>query len=73
MIKYASGGPTGYIFSAKARGFNALRTETWGKDGKLLTVCRPHVSVTSHGARVASQRLPYPPGWWRNDTNGAMK
>ena len=29
MIKYASGGPTGYLFRAKARGFNALRTETW--------------------------------------------
>ena len=29
MIKYASGGPTGVLFRAKARGFNALRTETW--------------------------------------------
>ncbi len=31
MIEYASGGPTGYLFRAKARGFNALRTETWGE------------------------------------------
>jgi hypothetical protein len=23
----------------------------------------PHVFVTSHGARGASQQLPYPPGW----------
>jgi hypothetical protein len=29
MIEYASGGPTGYFVRAKARGFNALRTETW--------------------------------------------
>ncbi len=64
----ASGGPTGYLFSAKALGFYALRTETWEKDGTLLTVCHPHVSVTIHGARGASQQLPYPPGWWRDHT-----
>ncbi len=29
MIEYASGGPTGHMFRAKARGFNALKTETW--------------------------------------------
>lgn len=54
----ASGGPTGYIFRAKARGFIALRTKTWGECSIHLTVCRPHVSVTSYGARVASQQSP---------------
>ncbi len=28
----ASGGPTEYLFRARARGFYALRTKTWGKD-----------------------------------------
>jgi len=28
----------------------------------------PHASVTSHGARGASQQLPCPPGWWRDNT-----
>jgi len=28
----------------------------------------PHASVTSHGARGASKQLPYPPGWWRDNT-----
>lgn len=55
MIKDASGGPTGYIFRAKARGFNALRKETWEKGQHRLSRCCPHVSVTNHGAQVASQ------------------
>ena len=40
MIEYASGGPTGYLFRAKARGFNALRTETW-KRGQHEFNCMP--------------------------------
>ena len=40
MIEYASGGPTGYLFRAKARGFNALRTETW-KRGQHGFDCVP--------------------------------
>ena len=40
MIEYASGGPTGYVFRAKARGFNALRTETW-KRGQHKLDCMP--------------------------------
>ena len=38
MIEYASGGPTGYLFRAKALGFNALRTETW-KRGQHKADC----------------------------------
>ena len=37
MIEYASGGPTGYLFRAKARG---LRTETW-KRGPHTFDCLP--------------------------------
>ena len=40
MIEYASGGPTGYLFRAKARGFNALETETW-KRGQHKFDCMP--------------------------------
>ena len=58
MNKYASGGPTGYIFRAKARGFNALKTETWEKGRHTFDRMPPHVSVTSHGAQVASQHCP---------------
>jgi len=38
MIEYASGGPTGYLFRAKAQGFNALGTETW-KRGQHKSDC----------------------------------
>jgi hypothetical protein len=40
MIEYASGGPTGYLFRAKARGFNALKTKTW-KRGQQKFDCMP--------------------------------
>ncbi len=40
MTEYASGGPTEYLFRAKARGFNALRTETW-KRGQHKSDCMP--------------------------------
>jgi len=58
VIKHASGGPTGYMFRAKARGFNALKTETWEKGRHTFDRIPPHVSVTSHGAQVASQHCP---------------
>jgi len=40
MSQYASGGPTGYLFRAKARGFNVLKTETWEK-GQHKFDCMP--------------------------------
>ena len=54
----ASGGPTGYKFRAKARGFIAWGTKTWGREQHAFDSMPPHVSVTSHGARVASQQSP---------------
>lgn len=54
----ASGGPTGYMFRAKARGFIAWGTKTWGREQHAFGAMPPHVSVTSHGARVASQHSP---------------
>ena len=59
----ASSGPTEYLFRAKTRGFYTLRTKTWGKDSIQWSAYCPHVFVTNHGARGASQQLPYPPGW----------
>ncbi len=50
----------------KPPGFNALWTKAY-RAGWLLPAL-PHASVTSHGARGASQQLPYPPGWWRDNT-----
>ncbi len=41
-----------------ARGFNALKTETWKKGRHTFDRIPPHVSVTSHGAQVASQHCP---------------
>lgn len=55
MIKYASGGPTGY-YSALRRGDLTHWGQKHGREGgTYLTDTAPHVSVTSHGARVASQ------------------
>ncbi len=44
MIEYASGGPTGYLFRAKARGFNALRTETWKRGQHKFDYMPPPMS-----------------------------
>ena len=44
MIEYASGGSTGYLFRAKARGFNALRTETWKREQHKFDCMPPPMS-----------------------------
>ena len=44
MIEYASGCPTGYLFRAKARGFNALRTETWKRGQHKFDYMLPPMS-----------------------------
>jgi hypothetical protein len=52
------------ICSALRRGDLTHEGQKHGGKGSIhWTAYCPHVFVTSHGARVASQQLPYPPDW----------
>jgi hypothetical protein len=59
----------GIYFALRREDFTHYGQRHEGK-GQHILYCMlpPHVFVTSHGARVASQQLPYPPDWRRDST-----